>query len=834
MNIIDKLSNKSKELINDANNIAIQHKNNQIDIVHFLMVLFNYAHLQSLFQALNLDLNQVNKLLTENLNSLAKTDSNNLGLSANIIKALNLSEKYSQELKEEFISNVAILAGILDLDHYLVNKLKQVTNLNSQKLIERELIRRNGKAIKGENGEMNVESLKKYGRNLIEDIRNNKIDPIIARDQEIRRLMEILVRKRKNNPVLVGEAGTGKTAIVEALAWRIFKNDVPESLKEKEIYELDMGLLIAGAKYKGEFEERLKSVLEEVEESNGRIILFIDEIHNLMGANKGDGSINAANLMKPLLARGDIKCIGATTLEEYRMYIEKDSALERRFQKVMVLEPSVTDTITILRGLKDRYESFHGLKIEDQAFVQAAKLSDRYISDRRLPDKAIDVIDEACAYLRLKLDARPQELDLLARKLAQLEMELKSIEDQESENYQNLNEQLTQLRRQFQKEEADWIALKSTIELIKEKRNLLEQYKLDYEQEYSNANYAAASVILYKKIPELEAELKLIEENSHKQVVDAEIVREVISKITGISLRQLATSDRQKYLNLKDYLKENIIGQDQVLESVSDAIIRSKAQIQDENRPLASFLFLGPTGVGKTEVSKNLSEYLFGSAKDMIRIDMSEYMERHSVSKLIGAPAGYVGYEDGGILTKAVKNKAYSVVLFDEVEKAHPDVFNLLLQILDEGKLHDNQGKEINFKNTIIIMTSNLGSKHAFEADAKEYYQSQLKEFFRPEFINRIDEILIFNPISKDIAKLIALKFINQLVNRLKAQNKVLYYSSQVLDKLVEESYDMENGARNIKRYVVKTIETLLAKEILASDKDQFYLDVVENQFIIQ
>ena len=669
--------------------------------------------------------------------------------------------------------------------------------------------------------------LEKFGRILNDEVKNGKMDPVIGRDDEIRNIIMILSRKTKNNPVLIGEPGVGKTAIVEGLAQRIVKEDVPNGLKNKTIYELDMGALVAGAKYRGEFEERLKAVLNKVKESNGNIIMFIDEIHLIVGAGKSDGALDASNMLKPMLARGELHCIGATTLNEYRNYIEKDAALERRFQKVLVTEPTVEDTISILRGLKERFESFHGVKITDAALVCAATLSNRYITDRFLPDKAIDLIDEACASIRMQLESNPTEIDELNRKILQLEIErvaLAKEKDQISkERLLKIENELNECKKKYDELNRKWEQEKKEINRINDLKKDLEKARFALENYLQEGNYNKAAELQYSIIPNIEKQINNINEEKDKilsEVVDEDKVTEIIARWTKIPVSKLMQGDREKLLNLKETLMKRVIGQDQALELVSNAIIRQRAGIKDQNRPIGSFMCLGPTGVGKTEVARSLAEALFDSESHIIRIDMSEYMERYSVSRLIGAAPGYIGYEEGGQLTEAVRRNPYSIVLFDEIEKAHPDVFNLLLQILDDGRITDSQGRTVDFKNTIIIMTSNLGSDILLDnnKDSSQQINNLLHHTFKPEFLNRIDEIITFNPLSKDVCIIIVDKMLNELKDRL-SENKIqVEFTNSLKQHIIDSAFSYEYGARPIKRFISKNIETLLASKIIAEE----------------
>jgi len=674
--------------------------------------------------------------------------------------------------------------------------------------------------------------LKKFGRDVTKDVKEGNIDPIIGRDEEIRKIIQVLARKTKNNVVLIGEPGVGKTAILEGLAIRVVKDDVPTSLKGKMIYELDMGALVAGAKFRGEFEERLKAVLNKIKESDGQIILFIDEIHLIVGAGKADGAMDAGNLLKPMLARGELNCIGATTLNEYRMYIEKDRALERRFQKVLVTEPTVEDTISILRGLKERYEAHHGVRITDNALVNAAVLSNRYITDRFLPDKAIDLIDEACSSIRVEIDSMPSELDEAMRKITQLEIEKTALSKEDDlfskKRLENLKKELEELKTEEASLKKKWEQEKELIDTLKMFKAELKDRKFELDNALSEGDYNRASELKYSIVPDLETRIQEIEKTERKdaiisEVVTEEVVSRIISKNTNIPISKIMKGDREKVLGLKDYLERRVIGQDEAITLVSDAILRQRAGIKDESKPIGSFLFLGPTGVGKTEVARSLADALFDSDNHIVRMDMSEYMERHNVSRLIGAPPGYIGYEEGGQLTEKVRRSPYSIVLFDEIEKAHPDVFNLLLQILDEGRLTDSQGRTIDFKNTIIILTSNLGSEYLLNKEGHHKVEDLLKAHFRPEFLNRLDEIVYFNPLDKDTQYEIVGKMLNQLYARLLKDGYEIKFSDRVKDYILENSFSHEYGARPLRRFIEKHIETAIAKAILKGDIDIHY-----------
>lgn len=843
----EKMSEKLQEVIMQAVEICKSYQHTTIDSIQMLKAIFENDVLDGLFKRLHIDKATALEIIDQEMERVAKSSNVNPQFSNEVAKAFQKAEEWSAGIQETYLSVASVWIALMFNKSYISKTLVKQFNLNEKTCKEEELQRRGGKAMNTPNAESNLEALSKYGRDLVEDVKNGKIDPIIGRDDEIRRVIQILSRKTKNNPVLIGEPGVGKTAVVEGIAWRIMKGDVPSSLKEKKLMELDMGALIAGAKYRGEFEERLKAILEEVKNADGNIILFIDEIHNLVGAGKTEGSMDAANLLKPMLARGELRCIGATTFNEYRQYIEKDAALERRFQRVMVQEPTVEDTISILRGLKDRFESYHGVKILDEAILAAATLSNRYITDRFLPDKAIDLIDEACATLRVEMESMPQELDELQRKIMQLQIEetaLKQEDDKKAvERRNDIKKELEELQSKKDVLYTKWEDEKAELEESKDAKVKLEKAKLDLEQAQNEARYEDAARLQYETIPHLE---KLIREQGDKErsedaliqeTVNEELIASIVSKWTGVEVSRLVESERIKLLHLKQALQKRVIGQDNALELVCDAILRSKAQIQDEHRPIGSFLFLGPTGVGKTEVAKALAEQLFDSESHIVRIDMSEYMEKHSVSRLIGAPPGYVGYDEGGQLSEAVRRNPYSIILFDEVEKAHPDVFNVLLQILDDGRITDSKGVTVDFKNTLLIMTSNLGSQFAFDEDHKEEkYLAEVKRYFKPEFINRIDEIIVFNALNETMLDKIAHKFVHELEVRLAHKDIRLEVSEEVYRMIATQGVDPVYGARPMKRYIQRNIETLIARKIIegnAGKEDVIAVDAEHGEYVV-
>ena len=824
----EQMSERLQKILVAAVEQARNAQHPSVDTIDLLQVIFEDDVLDGLFTRINLDKQRALEIIAEENQRIVKSPAQNLNFSNEVNKSFEKASKWATEHEETYLSVASVFLALLFNKSYISKRIVKEFNLKEEVCKNAELERRNGKKYDTPNSEENVEALKKYGRDLVQDVRDGKIDPIIGRDDEIRRVIQILSRKTKNNPVLIGEPGVGKTAVVE-----------------KRLIELDMGSLIAGAKYRGEFEERLKAVLEEVKNANGQIILFIDEIHNLVGAGKTEGSMDAANLLKPMLARGELHCIGATTFNEYRKYIEKDAALERRFQKVMVAQPSVEDTISILRGLKNRFESYHGVRILDESLIAAAVLSDRYITDRFLPDKAIDLVDEACATLKVEMESMPQELDELSRKILQLQIEKTSLikeEDKKAiERRHEIEDELSKLQSQRDEMHSRWEDEKAALNSSKEDKQKLEKARLDLEQAQNEARYEDAAKLQYGIIPELEQRIakssQLEKEDALiQETVDEELIAKIVSRWTGVEVSRLVESERQKLIHLKEELEKRVVGQDEALELVCDAILRSKAQIQDENRPIGSFMFLGPTGVGKTEVAKALAEQLFDDERHIVRIDMSEYMEKHSVARLIGAPPGYVGYEEGGQLTEAVRRNPYSIVLFDEIEKAHPDVFNVLLQILDDGRITDSKGVTVDFKNTIIILTSNLGSQYAFEKDNYDKYMDEVKRHFKPEFINRIDEIIVFNSLDDESFIKIAHKFIDQLVHRLSLRDIKLNVSDDVYRQIAKMGVDPVYGARPMKRYIQRQIETRIAKAIIASkvDKDQTIdLDYIDDDYRI-
>ena len=855
---ISKFTQKSVQAVQDLEKVAYQFGNQEIEEEHLLYALLEQEDslILKLIEKMEIDKDYFRNSLNQALDAKVKVSGGELRFGQYLNKALVSAEDEAKAMGDEYVSVEHLFLALLRYPSPSMKKLFQEFGITKERFLQALSTVRGNQRVVSDNPEATYDTLNKYGEDLVEKARNQKLDPVIGRDEEIRNIIRILSRKTKNNPVLIGEPGVGKTAAIEGLAQRIVAEDVPEGLKDKKIFALDMGALVAGAKYRGEFEERLKAVLEEVKKSEGNIILFIDELHLIVGAGKTDGAMDASNMLKPMLARGELHCIGATTLDEYRQYIEKDAALERRFQPVMVDEPTVEDTISILRGLKERYEVFHGVKITDSALVAAATLSHRYITDRFLPDKAIDLVDEACALIKTELDSMPSELDEQRRKIMQLEIEesalKKETDNLSKERLEALQKELAELRDTFNTQKAQWDNEKHSVEKLQKLREQIEDVNKQIQKAKQNYDLEKAAQLQYGELPKLQQQLE-IEEKSvkesdrslvHEAVTDDEIAR-IISRWTGIPVTRLTEGERAKLLTLEDQLHKRVVGQDEGVKRVTDAILRSKAGIKDPTKPVGSFLFLGPTGVGKTELAKTLAENLFDDEQNMVRIDMSEYMEKYSVSRLIGAPPGYVGYEEGGQLTEAVRRKPYSVVLFDEIEKAHPDVFNVLLQVLDDGRITDSQGRTVDFKNTILIMTSNIGSPYLLDGidengeikpEAQSQVMDDLRGHFRPEFLNRLDEIIMFKPLTKsNIGKIVDL-MVGELDKRLADQELSLELTDAAKDQVIENGYDPVYGARPLKRYLQKYVETLAARKILSGDVhagDTLVLDVQNGEFIV-
>ena len=845
---IEQMTQKTREALQAAQRIAVEYSNNAVEQEHLLAALAQQQDglIPQMLQTLGVDANAFAQAALQKVEALPRVtgsgrDPEKIYISSDLDRALNAAEQQAKQMKDEYISVEHVFLGILQRPGKAANEIFKTFGITTEKFMQQLSAVRGNQRVTSDNPEDTYNALKKYGQDLVEMARANKLDPVIGRDSEIRNVIRILSRKRKNNPVLIGEAGVGKTAIAEGLAQRIVRGDVPENLKDRTVFSLDMGALVAGAKYRGEFEERLKSVLNEVKKSEGKIILFIDELHTIVGAGKTDGAMDAGNLLKPMLARGELHCIGATTLDEYREYIEKDPALERRFQPVMVNEPTVEDTISILRGLKERYEVYHGVKIQDAALIAAATLSDRYITDRFLPDKAIDLVDEACAMVKTELDSMPAELDEMNHRITQLQIEEASLKKETDElskqRLSTLEKEMAELRDSFNSKKAQWENEKNAVNKVQSLRAEVESTKAEIEKATRTGDYAKAGELQYGKLPtlqkQLEEEEKIAEAKKESsllrdRVTDDEIDR-IVARWTGIPVSKLVEGEREKLLRLPDTLHQRVIGQDEAVQKVADAILRSRAGIANPNRPIGSFLFLGPTGVGKTELAKALAQALFDDEKNMVRIDMTEYMEKFSVSRLIGAPPGYVGYEEGGQLTEAVRRHPYSVVLFDEVEKAHPDVFNILLQVLDDGRITDSQGRTVDFKNTVIILTSNLGSdliledleksramgKNELSEEAKNAIDQLLKRQFRPEFLNRLDDIVYYKSLTKQEIGSIVDLMLADLRRRLADKQLNLVVTDAAKNAIIDGGYDPIYGARPLKRYIQAHVETMIAKEII-------------------
>lgn len=842
---LQKFTQKSRDAVMAAQNLAVEYQSQTVEQEHLLYALLEQENslIAQLLKKMGTEPGNVQAMVSEKMAAMPRVsgggrEADKIYITQDLDRALLSAEKQAKAMKDDFVSVEHIMLGLLTVPDAGLKDIFRTFDIGKNEFLQALAGVRGNTRVTTDSPEDTYDVLNKYGQDLVELARKQKLDPVIGRDAEIRNVIRILSRKSKNNPVLIGEPGVGKTAIAEGLAQRIVRGDVPDSLRDRKIFSLDMGALVAGAKYRGEFEERLKSVLQEVKNSDGEIILFIDELHTIVGAGKTDGAMDAGNILKPMLARGELHCIGATTLNEYRQYIEKDAALERRFQPVMVDQPTVEDTISILRGIKERYEVFHGVKITDAALISAAVLSDRYITDRFLPDKAIDLVDEACAMIRTEMDTSPAEMDDLARKIMQSEIEeaaLKKESDKLSqEHLAEIKEELATMREEYAAMKAKWDNEKNAINKVQKLREELEQLNHEITTAEREYDLNKAAELKYGRLPQLQKQLEQEEKNAekagktsllHDRVTEEEISR-IVARWTGIPITKLMESEREKLLQMEPILHQQVIGQDEAVTKVSEAILRSRAGIQDENRPIGSFLFLGPTGVGKTELAKALASALFDDEHNIVRIDMSEYMEKHSVSRLIGAPPGYVGYDEGGQLTEAVRRKPYAVVLFDEIEKAHPDVFNVLLQVLDDGRITDSQGRTVDFKNTIIIMTSNLGSSYILEGiengeitdEARSAVESLLKTSFRPEFLNRLDEIIMFKPLSKEEIGGVVDLLLQDLTKRLEARQLKLKITDSAKEYIIESGYDPVYGARPLKRFIQSKVETLIARAIIATD----------------